>query len=141
MVFIKFYVLFTTDRKNTAGWLVGNSMMKLGSCNETRVISTPDGNEVIGIEAERVPDISEVADQETVTIPAIKTEPNVSCVPVVSATHISYRMYPDLPARISACPFEIKFVWGMVFEQFKKRSLYFVTHCMCSTACSGMFNP
>jgi hypothetical protein len=31
--------------------------------------------EVIGIEAERVPDISEVADQETTTVPAIKTEP------------------------------------------------------------------
>jgi len=61
-----------------------------GSSNETRVTSTADGKEVTGIEAERAPDISEVADQETVTIPAIKTEPNVSCVPVVSVTHISY---------------------------------------------------
>ena len=63
---------------------------ELGSSNETRVISTVDGKEVTGIEAERVSDISEVADQETVTIPAIKTEPNVSCVPVVSVIHISY---------------------------------------------------
>ena len=61
-----------------------------GSSNETRVTSTVDGKEVTGVEAERVSDISEVADQETVTIPAIKTEPNVSCVPVVSVTHISY---------------------------------------------------
>jgi len=63
---------------------------ELSSSNETRVTSTVDGKEVTGIEAERVSDVSEVADQETVTIPAIKTEPNVSCVPVVSVTHISY---------------------------------------------------
>jgi len=61
-----------------------------GSSNETRVTSTVDRKEVTGIETERVSDISEVADQETVTIPAIKSEPNVSCVPVVSVTHISY---------------------------------------------------
>jgi len=61
---------------------------------------------VTSIEAERVSDISEVADQETVTIPAIKTEPNVSCVPVVSVTHISYRLYPELPAPISVFPCE-----------------------------------
>jgi len=61
-----------------------------GSSNETRVTSTVGGKEVTGIEAERASDISEVADHETVTIPVIKTEPNVSCVPVVSVTHISY---------------------------------------------------
>jgi len=61
-----------------------------GSSNETRVTSAVDGKEVTDIEAERVSDISEVADQETVTIPVMKTEPNVSCVPVVSVTHISY---------------------------------------------------
>jgi len=79
-----------------------------GSFNKTCVTSTVDGNEVIGIEAERVSDVSEVADQETTTIPAIKTEPNVSCVPVVSVTHISYRLYPELPAPISVCPCETK---------------------------------
>ena len=63
---------------------------ELGSSNETQVTSTVDGKEVTGIETERVSDVSEVADQETVTIPAIKTEPNVSCVPVVSVRHISY---------------------------------------------------
>ena len=79
-----------------------------GSSNETRVTSSIDGKEVTGIEAERISHISEVADQETVTIPAIKTEPNVSCVPVVSVTHISYRLYPELPAPISVCPCETK---------------------------------
>jgi len=74
-----------------------------GSSNETRVTSTVDGKEVTGIEAERVSDVSEVADQETTTIPGIKTEPNVSCVPVVSVTHISYWLYPEMPAPISVC--------------------------------------
>jgi len=60
-----------------------------GSSNETRVTSTVDGKNVTGIEAERASYVSEVANQET-TIPAIKTEPNVSCMPVVSVTHISY---------------------------------------------------
>ena len=46
-----------------------------GSCNESCVTCTLDENEVIGIEAERVSDISEVADKET-TIPAIKMEPD-----------------------------------------------------------------
>ena len=57
---------------------------ELGSSDETRVTSTLDGKEVIGIEAERVSDISEVAGQESTTIPAVKTEPSVICVPVVS---------------------------------------------------------
>jgi len=52
-----------------------------GSSDVTRVTSTLDGHELISIEAERVSDISEVDDQET-TIPTIKTEPNVSGVPV-----------------------------------------------------------
>ena len=54
---------------------------------------------MIDIEAEMVSDISEVADQ-VMTIAAIK-EPNVRRVPVVSITHISYRLYPDLPAPLS----------------------------------------
>jgi len=79
-----------------------------GSSNETRVTSTVGGNEVTGIDAERLLDVSEVADQETTTIPAIKTEPNVSCVPVVSVTHISYQLYPKLLPPISVCPCETK---------------------------------
>ena len=66
-----------------------------GSCDKTRVTSTLDGNEVFGIQAERVSDISDVVNQENMTIPAVKTEPDVSYVPVVSVTHISYRLYTD----------------------------------------------
>jgi hypothetical protein len=77
--------------------------IELGSSDEPHVASTDDGNEVIGLEAGRVWDISDVADQETTTIPAIKTEPNASCVPVVTVTYISYRLYPELPALISVC--------------------------------------
>jgi len=62
--------------------------VELASCNKTCVTSARDGNEVIDIEAERVSDISEVADQVT-TIAAIMKKPNVRCVPVVSITHIS----------------------------------------------------
>jgi len=62
-----------------------------GSSNETQVTSTLAGNKMIGIEAEKVTHITEEEeDQKPTTIPAIKTEPNVSCVPVVSVTHISY---------------------------------------------------
>jgi hypothetical protein len=79
-----------------------------GSSDETRVTSILDGNEVIGIEAERVLDVSEVADQETTTIPAITMEPNVCCVPMLSVMHISYWLYPELPTPISVCPCETK---------------------------------
>jgi len=51
-----------------------------GSCNDTHVISTLDGNQVTGIEAERVSSVTEEEDQEPMTIPEIKTEPNVSGV-------------------------------------------------------------
>jgi hypothetical protein len=67
-----------------------------GSSDETHVTSTLDGIEVIGIEAERVSEMSEVVDQETVTIPAINAKPNVRCVPVVRVMHISYQLYPEL---------------------------------------------
>jgi hypothetical protein len=79
--------------------------IELGSSDEPHVASTLDGKEAIGIEAGRVSDKSEVVGQE-MTIPAIKTEPNVNCAPVVSVTHISYRLYPELPPLISVCPCE-----------------------------------
>jgi len=44
---------------------------ELGSSNELCVTSTLDGNEVIGIEVEGLSGVSEVADQETTTIPPI----------------------------------------------------------------------
>jgi len=76
---------------------------ELGSCDETRVTDTLDGKEVIGIEAERVSDVAEGGNQETTTIPAINSELNISCVPVVSVTHISYRLYPEFPAVVPIC--------------------------------------
>jgi hypothetical protein len=81
---------------------------ELGSSDETCVTSALNGNEVTSTEAESVSDISEEADREKATTPAIKTEPNVSCVPVVNVTHISYRLYPELPAPISVCLCETK---------------------------------
>jgi hypothetical protein len=93
-------VISVVDLQNGMDLLKG----ELGSSNETGVTSTLHGNEVIGIEAESLSDVSDIADQETTTIPAIKTEPNVSCVPMVSVMHISYRLGPDLPAPISVCP-------------------------------------
>jgi hypothetical protein len=53
---------------------------ELGPCCETCVMSTHDGNELTGINVERVTDMTEEEDQEPMTIPVIKTEPKVSCV-------------------------------------------------------------
>jgi hypothetical protein len=53
-------------------------------------------------------DEGETEDQEPTTISVIKTEPNVSCMPVVSVTHISYRLNPELPSPISVCTCETK---------------------------------
>jgi len=79
-----------------------------GSSKEIHVTTTVDGNEVTGLVAERVLDVSEVADQEKTTIPAIKTQPNISGVPVVSVMHIYYKLYPDLPSPMAVCPCETK---------------------------------
>ena len=79
---------------------------ELGSCSETRVTSTGDGNQVTGTEAERVCVIKEEEDQEPTAMPVIKTEPEVSCVPVVNVSYISYGLYAELTACISDCPCE-----------------------------------
>jgi hypothetical protein len=50
------------------------------SSSDTCVISTLDGNQVTGIEAERVSSVTEEEDQESTTIPEIKKEPKVSGV-------------------------------------------------------------
>ena len=63
------------------------------SSNKTWVTSTLDGNTVASIEAEMVSHVTEEEDQEQTTIPGIKTDPNESCVPVVSITHICYMLY------------------------------------------------
>jgi hypothetical protein len=61
---------------------------ELGSCSETCVTSNVDVKEVNGTEAETVADINEEEFQEPMTIPTIKMEPKVSCVPAVSVTVI-----------------------------------------------------
>jgi hypothetical protein len=76
---------------------------ELGSSNETCVTSILHGNEVVGIEAEMVSNMTEEEDRESMTVPVIKTEPEVSCVPVVSVMHISCRLHPELPAAIYQC--------------------------------------
>jgi hypothetical protein len=78
-----------------------------GSSNETCVTSI-DGNEAIGIEAERFSSVTEGEDREPMTVPVIKTEPTVSALPVVCVMHISYSLYPELSAPISVCPSETK---------------------------------
>ena len=91
---------------------------ELGSSSQTCVSSTVDGN-VIGLEAERISSMTEEEDQVPRTIPVIKTEPEVSGVPLVSV-----RM------------FHTGF-WAVS----KKRNVSFLTHCMLSTTCNAMFHP
>ena len=81
---------------------------EISSCNKTRVTYTLVGKEVTSMEAERASYITEEEDQEPVTIPAIKTEPYESCVPVESVKGISYRLYTQLPGPISVCPCETR---------------------------------
>jgi len=71
---------------------------ELGSSTETFITSTLIGKEVTDIEAEKISYIMDEEHQEPMTLLKIKTEPKVSCVPVVSVTHISYRLYSELPA-------------------------------------------
>jgi hypothetical protein len=63
---------------------------ELGSSCKTCVTSTISGNEVTSIEAETVSHITEEEDQGPMTVPEIKTEPNVSLVPAV---RVLYRLY------------------------------------------------
>jgi hypothetical protein len=71
---------------------------ELGSCSETSVTSP---------QVERVSDVTEEDEQDRTTIPVIKTEPEVSCV-CGECMHISYRLYPELPALLSVCTCETK---------------------------------
>ena len=76
---------------------------ELGSSSKTCATSTVDGSEANDIEAEKVLDITEEGDQDPMTITVIKTEPNVSCVSVVSVTRILCRLYPELSACVLVC--------------------------------------
>jgi hypothetical protein len=71
--------------------------VELGSSSGTGVTSG-EGNEMIGVAAETVSYVSEVADEEPTTIPEIQTEINVSCVFVLSVTYVPYGVYPELPS-------------------------------------------
>jgi hypothetical protein len=68
---------------------------ELGSCNEISEMATYEGNEVRRVKVERVSDIKE-DEQDTMTIPVIKTEPKVCFMSVVSVMNISYMLYPQL---------------------------------------------
>jgi len=101
---------------------------ELGSCNEIHVTSTLGGNEVIGTEAERVSDVSEVADQET-TLPAIKTELNVSCLPVVLLTFPIG--YIQICVPLYQCVLvKQNFTGKWIMSSFKKINFHFVAHCI-----------
>jgi hypothetical protein len=52
-----------------------------GSCSDTCVISTVDGNQVTGVEAETVSSVTEEKEEEPKKIPKLKMEPKVSGVP------------------------------------------------------------
>ena len=90
-------------------WWFYRTSGELSPSNKTCVTSTFDGNAVASTEAEMVSHVTEKEDQEQTTIPVIKTEPNESWVPVVSVTQISCRLYTELPAHLSLCPWETKF--------------------------------
>jgi len=71
---------------------------EVGSTNKRYATSTVDGNDANGREAEMVLDTTGEMDQDGTTITAIKREPYLSCLPTVSVTDISYRLYTELPA-------------------------------------------
>ena len=97
---------------------------ELGSCNKTHITPTLAGNEMVGIEDEKETE-EEEEDQEPTTIPVIKTEPNVSCVPVVSVTHISCRLYPELLPLYQCVLVKQKFDSGKwTFGSFSEKNFF-----------------
>jgi hypothetical protein len=95
---------------------------ELGLSGGTGVISP------VGVEAERVPVVPEVENQEPST--SVTTEHIVSCVPVVSVVHIVYRVCPDLAAGTTVCLCGTKFDPGeLILAIVKKTNLNFMTRC------------
>ena len=82
---------------------------ELSPCSETFVMSKCDGNELTAVNVEKVTDMAEEEDQGPTSSPVINTEPEVSCMSVVSVMQVSYRLYPELPATISVCPCDTTF--------------------------------
>jgi hypothetical protein len=64
-----------------------------GSCSNTFVTSTLNGNQVTGIEAGRVSSVTEEEDQEPRTFSEIKTEPKVNGVPFKGFITCVYVLY------------------------------------------------
>jgi hypothetical protein len=109
---------------------------ELGSSAETCVTSTVVGKEVTGVEAERVSYIKKEEDEEPMTIPEIKMEPKVSFVAVVSVCTFLIGCVQNCLFLYQRVLVKQILTLGNGFRAvFKKRNLYFVTHCMCSTAC------
>jgi len=61
---------------------------------------------ITSTEVERVSAVTEEDEQERTTTAVIKTEPKV-CV-CGDCMHISYRLYPELPATLHGCTCETK---------------------------------
>jgi hypothetical protein len=104
---------------------------EFSSSSKTCVTSILNGNKVTGIEAERVTCIQEEVDQQPTKIAVIKTEPNVSGVPVVSVRtfHIGYIQNCLLLCQCVLMKQKFYFrEW--ISSSLKKINLYFVTHCM-----------
>ena len=76
---------------------------ELGSSGDICETSTVDGNKVTSVEAERVCNMKEKEVEDPATVSAIKMEPNVSGLSVVTVTHISHMLYTVWPARVSVC--------------------------------------
>jgi hypothetical protein len=80
--------------------------VEFGSCSNRYAASTVNGNDANCGEAERVLDITGEVNQDQTTITAIETDTNVSCLPVLSVTHISCSLCPEWPACVSVYPCE-----------------------------------
>jgi hypothetical protein len=81
---------------------------ELGSSTETYATCTVDGNQVTGTEAVRDTDIKEEGNRELTIMSVIEMEPKVIGVPVVSVRYISCKLYRELRACITVCPYETK---------------------------------
>jgi hypothetical protein len=104
---------------------------EFGSSSKTCVTSTVDGNNVTGIEAERVTYIQEEEGQEPMKIPVIKMEPKVRGVPVVSVCTIHIGCVQNCRLLCQSVLMIQKFdsrEW--ISNSLKRINLYFVTYCV-----------
>jgi hypothetical protein len=97
---------------------------ELCSTSETCVTSTVNGKEVTGVETERVSYIKKEEDEEPTTIPEIKTEPKVSCVPVVSVCTFLIGCIQNCLLLYQCVLVKQHFDWRMDFEQFLRKEVF-----------------